>query len=215
MTGPTRRGLMVGALVGIWARPAAAVTILFDTRWREESWLPFGSDAWRRGGDRLSVGTDRAEGPVWRLMPETLWDARRASWRWGVARRGSDAGEAGEGAARTLAVRFVFAPRAVARRLARTSPERMSDHDAARALVYVWGGAGRPGAMSLDSTGRSAVVTRRQGGTGAAEEVVDLAADHARAFGAAPAALVAVAISADAAGAGGPIEAAVADLVLD
>ena len=211
----TRRALLLGALACVAARPAAAVTILFDGRWREASWLPFGSDAWRRGGDRLSVGTEGAEGPVWRLLPETLWDARRASWRWGVARRGSEPGEAGEGAARTLAVRFVFAPREAARRLSRGSPGRASRHDAARALVYVWGGAGRPGAIALDPSGRVAVVTRRQGGTGAAEEAVDLAADHARAFGTAPAALIAVAISADAAGAGGPIEAAVADLVLD
>jgi hypothetical protein len=67
----------------------------------------------------------------------------------------------------------------------------------------------------MDEDGRVATVTRRQGGTGAADEAVDLAADYARAFGGPPPALLALAISADAAGAGGPIEAAVARLRLD
>ena len=209
-----RAGLLAAALVAATAAPAPAVTILFDARWQEAPWLPFGGDPWRRAGDRLSVGTDGAEGPVWRRLPETLWDVRRASWRWGVARR-TPGGEASEGGARTLAIRFVFAPREAARRLEDASPRRVAGHEAARALVYVWGGAGRPGAIALAEDGRSAVVTRRQGGTGAASEAVDLAADYARAFDAAPPALVALAISADAAGAGGPIEAAVADLVLD
>ena len=209
MSGP----LLAAILLAVSVAPAPAVTILFDASWREAAWLPFGSDAWRRGGDRLSVGTEGAEGPVWRLLPETLWDTRRASWRWGVARRGADT--AAEGGARTLALRFVFAPREAARRLADAPPRRVARHEAARALVYVWGGSGRPGAIALAPDGRAAVVTRRQGGTGAADEAVDLAADYEHAFGTPPPALVALAISADAAGAGGPIEAAVADLTLD
>lgn len=195
--------------------PAPAATLLFDGRWREAVWFSIGPDAWRREGDRLSVGTDGAEGPVWRVLPETLWDTRRASWRWGVARRTDDPGPTAEGAARTMAIRFVFAPPEAARRLAGASPRRVAEDEATRSLVYVWGGSGRPGAIALAEGGRVAVVTRRQGGTGAADEAVDLAADHARAFGAPPAALIALAVSADAAGAGGPIEAAVADLTLD
>ena len=207
-------GPLLAALLAAWAAPAPAVTILFDERWSEEGWLSFGPDAWGRHGDRLSVGTDGAEGPVWRMLPETLWDARRAGWRWGVAR--SDAARGGvEGAGRTLSVRFVFAPRAEARRLSEASARRASRAESARSLVYVWGGAGRPGAMVLTADGRTAVVTRRQGGTGAAREAVDLGADYERAFGPSPPALIALGISADAAGAGGPIEAAVADLTLD
>ena len=205
--------LLVSLLAG-WAGPAPAVTILFDGRWSEGGWLSFGSDAWGRHGDRLSVGTEGAEGPVWRLLPETLWDARRASWRWGVV-RSDPTGDGVEGAGRTLAVRFVFAPRAAARRLSDVSARRASRAEAARSLIYVWGGAGRPGAIALSADGRTAVVTRRQGGTGAAHEAVDLAADYERAFGAPPPALIALGISADASGAGGPIEAAVADLTLD
>lgn len=197
------------------AAPAQGATILFDARWREAAWFSFGADAWRRSGDRLSVGTDGAEGPVWRVLPETLWDARRASWRWGVALRSAGEGPLAETPARTMAIRFVFAPREAARRLAGASPRRVAGHEATRSLVYVWGGSGRPGAIAMGEGGRVAVVTRRQGGTGAAEEAVDLAADYARAFGAAPPALLALAISADAAGAGGPIEAAVAELRLD
>ena len=197
------------------ASPAPAATILFDGRWREAAWFSFGDDAWRRAGDRLSVGTDGAEGPVWRVLPETLWDTRRASWRWGVALRSAGEGPTQEGAARTMAIRFVFAAPDAARGLAGASPRRVAGSEATRSLVYVWGGAGRPGAIVMAEEGRVAVVTRRQGGTGAAEEAVDLAADHARAFGTPPGALVALAISADAAGAGGPIEAAVADLALD
>ncbi len=206
--------LSMGVLVAVWAAPAPAVTVLFDGRWREGGWLSFGSDAWGRHGDRLSVGTEGAEGPVWRLLPETLWDARRASWRWGVARR--DSAEGGvEGAGRTLTVRFVFAPRDAARRLSESSARRASRTEVARSLIYVWGGAGRPGAIALSEDGRTAAVTRRQGGTGAAREAVDLAADYERAFGGPAPALVALGVSADASGAGGPIEAAVADLTLD
>ena len=195
--------------------PAPAATILFDGRWREAVWFSLGPDAWRREGDRLSVGTEGAEGPIWRVLPETLWDTRRASWRWGVARRAADAGPTAEGAARTMAIRFVFAAPEAARRLSDASPGQVADDEATRSLVYVWGGSGRPGAISVGEDGRVAVVTRRQGGTGAADEAVDLAADHERAFGDPPPALVALAISADAAGAGGPIEAAVAELTLD
>ena len=205
---------LLAALLALWAAPAPAVTILFDGRWSEGGWFSFGADAWGRHGDRLSVGTEGVEGPVWRLLPETLWDARRASWRWGVARRGGAEGGA-EGAGRTLAMRFVFVPRPAARRLSDASARRLSRHEAARSLIYVWGGAGRPGAIALAEDGRTAVVTRRQGGTGAAQETVDLAADHERAFGARASALVALGVSVDASGAGGPIEAAVADLTLD
>ena len=205
---------LLAALLGLPAAPVHGATILFDGSWSEAAWFSLGRDPWRRSGDRLSVGTAGAEGPLWRLLPETLWDSRRASWRWGVARAGGPEA-AGEGGARTLAIRFVFAPWDAARGLAGGSPRRAARHDAARALVYVWGGSGRPGAITVAPDGRSAVVTRRQGGTGAAEEAVDLAADYERAFGTPPPALVALGVSADAAGAGGPIEAAVADLELD
>ena len=203
------------ALGSGWPGAAPAATILFDGAWREGGWLRLGADPWRRGGDRLSVGTDGAEGPIWRVLPETLWDSRRASWRWGVALTSSGGGAAPGVAGRALAIRFVFAPREAARRLSRGPARRLVRDEAARSLIYVWGGPGRPGAIAPAPDGRTAVVTRRQGGTGAAEEAVDLAADYARAFDAALPSLVAVAISADAAGVGGPIEAAVADLVLD
>ena len=211
----SRRAALLGAVGFAIPVPARAVTILFDARWREAGWLAFGSDAWRREGDRLSVGTDGAEGPVWRLLPETLWDAQHASWRWGVALSREGVGDAVEAAARTLALRFVFSSRDAAGRLSHGSPRRVARDEAVTTLIYVWGGAGRPGAIALDPGRRVAVVTRRQGGIGSAAEVADLAADHSRAFGAPPDALVAIAITADAAGAGGPIEAAVADLVLN
>lgn len=214
--GPWRAaGPALAALLLLAPPPAPAATLLFDANWREAGWGALAGDAWRRGGDRLSVGTEGAEGPVWRRLPETLWDARRAAWRWGVARRDAGEGAVAEGGARTLAIRFVFAPRDLARRLEDASPQRLARRPEARALVYVWGGAGRPGAIARAEDGRSAVVTLRQGGTGAADEAVDLAADHERAFGEPPPALVAIGVSADAAGAGGPIEAAVARLALD
>ena len=214
--GPAARaGALALVLVLASIGPASAATILFDAAWREAGWLRLGADPWRRAGDRLSIGTAGAEGPVWRRLPETLWDSRRASWRWGVARAAAAGGAGASGAGRTLAIRFVFAPGDAARRLSRSSPWRLAGDEAARALIYVWGGSGRPGAIALAADGRAAVVTRRQGGTGAADEAVDLAADYERAFGAPAPRLVALAISADAAGAGGPIEAAVADLVLD
>ena len=217
MTAPrARRAVALALALGLAsAGPAPGATILFDAAWREAGWLRLGADPWRRTGDRLSVGTAGAEGPVWRRLPETLWDSRRASWRWGVARAASAEAQGAGGAGRTLAIRFVFAPGDAARRLARSRPWRIEGDEAARALIYVWGGSGRPGAIALAPDGRAAVVTRRQGGTGAADEAVDLAADYERAFGEAAPLLVALAISADAAGAGGPIEAAVADLVLD
>lgn len=172
----------------------------FDGTWREQRFALFSSNEYRFGGDRLDVRSDGTVSLVWARLPETGWGARGASWRWSVARsvpatdlrlKGSDD--------RNLALYFVFLPEAEARAAGRANIRRLLEADAARVLVYVWGGAaGQPRLQDSPYLGtRGKTVVLRAAGTGAAAETVNLAADHRAAFGSDPGALVGIAVSAD------------------
>ena len=213
-TGGARRFSALLALALLAAAPASAqaATLPFDREWRTQGLFSAWTDDWERGGNRLEINAKGAAPTLWRALPRTMWDARAASWRWGIAGRPGAA--AVEAPGRGLQLRFVFLPPEEAERLQASSPARLAAAPSARTLAYLWGGPGRPGAIAPGEAPGSARVTLRQGGTGAADEVVDLAADYARAFGDAPGALVAVAVFADAGTGGAPIEAAVGSLVL-
>jgi hypothetical protein len=117
---------------------------------------------------------------------------------------------------RNLAVYFVFLPEAEARASGRDGIRRLLEAEAARVLVYVWGGTdGQPRLQDSPYLGaRGKTVALRAAGTGTMRETVDLAADHRAAFGSAPGALVGIAVSADSDDTASAIRAEIGDLVL-
>jgi hypothetical protein len=195
------RNLPPFAALLLLALPAgAAGPIRFDESWNEQRFALFSSNAYSFEGERLGVASDGTVSLVWRPVPETAWQARGASWHWSVSRSvpPTDLRQKG-GDDRNLALYFVFLPEAAAREARGASIRRLLDAEEARVLVYVWGGpGGQPRLQDSPYLGpRGKTVALRPAGDGGGAVVVDLAADHASAFGAPPGALVGVAVSAD------------------
>jgi hypothetical protein len=195
----------------------AAGPVRFDGSWQEQRFSLFASNDYSFDGERLVVGSDGTVSLVWARLPEASWAARGAAWQWSVdssvpatdlRRKGGDD--------RNLALYFVFLPEAEARSSGRDGIRRLLEADAARVLVYVWGGP--DGQARLQDSpylgARGKTVALRPAGTGSAAETVDLAADHRAAFGTDPGALVGIAVSADSDDTSSAIRATVAGLVL-
>lgn len=191
---------MLGAGAALLAGPAAAAGIAFDAAWQAFEFRRIPATRYAHDGARLEVVAERSSSVLWRVLPEALWGAGRARWRWEVAESvpATDIGLRG-GEDRNLSLYFVFMARRDAARAAGDSLTRAMRRRSARAVIYVWGGA-RPRGAAVPSPyfdGRGTSVVLRPAGTGAHSEEVDLRADHALLFGAPPEALVAVAVSAD------------------
>jgi len=182
------------------ATPLAALgPVGFGDAWRTQSFSLFSSNTYGFNGESVSVVSDGTVSLAYRPLPQDFWTAKSASWSWAVAegvpptdlrRKGGDD--------RNLALYFVFLPRDEAQRLQGTNIRRLLNNDAARVLVYVWGGDHARGAV-LDSPylgDRGKTVVLRGSGTGQVQESVDLAGDYARIFGG-EAALVGLALSGD------------------
>lgn len=152
-------------------------------------------------------------------LPPSAFDATRASWRWRIdegvpatdlARRGGDD--------RALALYFAFAPEAdrASAAAGRTSLRSLLLTGRGRLLVYVFGGEGAPGTILENpyARGRSVYVIQRPADAPRGRfltESVDLAADHARAFGEPPGILVGVAVASDSDDTGGRNRGVLAD----
>ncbi len=209
--------LAAAFLTALAASPAGAAPLSFDEGWKEQGFLRLWTNDYAPDGTRLRITSDGTVSLFYRAMPRTLWQAKKARWQWMVeqsviatdlARKGGDD--------RNLAVYFVFADEAVARRLSRASAARLMRHKGTRALIYVWGGSEPPGTIlpSPYGKGRLKTVVQRPAGTGSFRESVDLIADYRRAFGQEPGVLVGVAISADSDDTAGRIRAEIRDLEL-
>lgn len=134
-------------------------------------------------------------------MPDAARAARTAGWYWAVTesvsptdlnRRGGDD--------RNISVYFVFMDHAAAARLSpQASPQRLLSSRSARTLIYVWGGNHPQGAVLASPylRGRGFTIALRPAGTGEGRSEVDLARNHARAFGTPAEVLVGLAVSAD------------------
>lgn len=195
-----RRGVLLGGIAAGLVRPGAALALSFDGGWTHQTFPRRTANTWRQVGGAVDVASDSAVSLLIRQVPQAQWAARKASWQWQVTegvpatdltRKGGDD--------RNLAVYFVFLPQADAERLQGASPRRVLTARTARTLVYIWGGDAPRGRMlaSPYSGDRGRNVILRPAGTGAHAESVDLAADHARAFGSAPQALFGIGLSAD------------------
>jgi hypothetical protein len=196
---------------------SAAGPVRFDGSWQEQRFALFSSNQYGFGSDSLSVRSDGTVSLVWARLPEASWGVRGADWRWSVDRSvpPTDLRRKG-GDDRNLALYFVFLPEAEARTSGNAGIRRLLEAEAARVLVYVWGGPdGQPRLQDSPYLGaRGKTVALRPAGTGAAAEAVDLAADHRAAFGTAPGALVGIAVSADSDDTSSAIRARLSNLIL-
>lgn len=207
--------LAAACLLSLMGATASAAPVLFDGSWKTQRFSLFSANAYGFRGDTLTVRSTGSVSLAYHALPMQRWPATRASWTWQVdegvpatdlRRKGGDD--------RNLAMYFVFLPQAEAERLKGKNVKRLLRNDAARVLVYVWGGRHARGSV-LDSPylgKRGKTLVLRPSGTGAAREQVDLARDYARAFGGAPGALVGLAVSGDSDDTASMIKAAVSGL---
>jgi hypothetical protein len=201
---------------------AGGVAFPFGPDLSASGWRPV-SSPWRRGArfsahgkDTLVVETTGGFGLLWHAVPRQVAKAEKARWRWrmeegvgptDLTRRGGDD--------RVLALYFAFAD----------PSEMKSGRDLSellrrgrgKVLVYVWGGAAKPGTVLplpyFDGRGRTIVKRAANAEAGIwFDQEAAVRADFTRAFGQAPGHLVAVAVSSDADDTGGRNVVALADL---
>ncbi|MFZ5965048.1 DUF3047 domain-containing protein [Thalassococcus sp. BH17M4-6] len=208
------------ALLGALAlgTPAIGAQIAFDDSWKEQRFSLFSSNDYSFDGATLMMESDGTVSLAYSPLPESLWSATSASWSWQVDQSvpATDLRKKG-GDDRNLAMYFVFLPAEQARELKDESVRKLLTNDAARVLVYVWGGDHQRGDV-LDSPylgDRGKTIVLRPSGTGSESEEVDLGTDFAKAFGGTPGALVGVAVSGDSDDTETAIRASVSDLMVN
>ena len=213
-----RRTLSLALAATLCATIAAAEPVRFDKSWKVQRFSLFNGNDYGFGGDTLRVTSDGAVSLAYAPLPEAQWSATQAAWSWRVddgvpatdlRRKGGDD--------RNLALYFVFLPNDVAAQSKGKSVRNLLGENAARVLVYVWGGSHKRGAF-LDSPylgARGKTVVLRGAGTGAHRESVDLASDYRRAFGGAPGSVVGIAVSGDSDDTSSRIDAAISGLTLN
>ena len=167
------------------------------------------------GEDTVIVRTNAGVGVLWHPVPRKVSRASKARWRWQVTEGvgPTDLTKKG-GDDRVLAVYFAFADKKDA--VGDVDLMDMLQRGRGDLLMYVWGGAAKPGTvLPLPYFGgRGRTVVKRAANTQSGvwfNESADVRGDFRRAFGRAPGRLVAVAVSSDADDTGGPNLAAVAD----
>lgn len=179
---------------------ASGQQILFGDGWKEQRFSMFSSNEFALNGDSLVVQSDGTVSLLWASLPETMWKKRQAKWEWAVERSvpATDLTQKG-GDDRNLSLYFLFLPQEAAQEARNKGVRALLDNPDVRVLMYVWGGEHTRGQVLpspyLGSRGRSVIL--RDAGTGSAQESVDLAQDHRRAFGEAPENLVGIAVSSD------------------
>ncbi len=205
-------------VLSMLALPASANTAVSLDDWRSQRFQLFKQVQFAGARDRMSIAADDAASIAYRVLPQSLHGARTARWSWSVSqsvpatrldRRGGDD--------RNIALYFAFLPASEAASVGpNASVGRLMRNPQGRVLVYVYGGAHSRGDFlpSPYLDGRGVTIIRRPAGTGSHAEEVDLARDYARAFGGAPGALVAMAISSDSDDTGSMVRAQVSGLTL-
>lgn len=213
------RFVAMALVASVLAAPAAqAGQIAFNSSWKEQKFSLFSKNRYSFGGSALGVQSDGAVSMAYTPVPDNLWNSTKASWRWSVEQSvpPTDLRKKG-GDDRNLAMYVVFLPDAEARRLKGKGIRQLLSADAARVLVYVWGGNhGRGNVLASPYLGdRGKTVVLRDAGTGSFSENVDLAGDYRRSFGGVPGAVVGLAVSADSDDTGTAVKGAIASLNLN
>lgn len=190
-------------LLALAAALLAAQTATADVsfgNWSEQRFSMFGGNDWSQSRSGVTVASDGAVSMLWTALPDTLAEARSASWSWQVDssvprtaldRKGGDD--------RNLSLYFIFMPPDIAAENRGRPLRRLMNIEEARVLMYVWGGE-HPRDSILPSPylgDRGRTVALRPAGTGSNSEQIDLDRDYRRAFGGEATALVGLALSAD------------------
>ncbi|MEP5153290.1 DUF3047 domain-containing protein [Planktotalea sp.] len=195
------RIITLALIASLFAAPAVhAGQISFSKSWKEQKFSLFSKNKYSFKGSTLGVASNGSVSMAYRAVPEDLWSSSKATWRWAVDQSvpATDLRKKG-GDDRNLAMYAVFLPEAEAQSLKGANIRKLLSSDAARVLVYVWGGNNGRGKV-LDSPylgSRGKTIVLRDAGTGSHSETVDFAADYKRAFGGAKGAFVGIAVSAD------------------
>ncbi|MEM9580739.1 MAG: DUF3047 domain-containing protein [Pseudomonadota bacterium] len=199
------------------ASAATAMQIPFNSGWKEQKFSLFSKNRYSFGGSTLGVTSDGAVSMAYTAVPEKLWGANSASWKWSVDQSvpATDLRKKG-GDDRNLAMYVVFLPQADAQASKGAGIRSLLSNQNARVLVYVWGGDhGRGKLLSSPYLGnRGKTVVLRDAGTGSHAENVNLAADYKRAFGGSKGAVVGIAVSADSDDTDSKIKGAIGNLSL-
>lgn len=214
MTRVTVLALLASAAL---SAPALANSIPFDGNWKEQRFSLFSKNTYGFAGNQLNVSSNGSVSMAYLPLSEELWSAKSASWSWAVAKGvpATDLRQKG-GDDRNLAVYAVFLPETEAQSLKGAGIRKLLNSDAARVLVYVWGGNhARGDLLSSPYLGaRGKTIVLRGAGEGQHAEQVDLARDFKRAFGGQAGALVGLAVSADSDDTDGSIQAAISNFSL-
>ncbi|UZD90859.1 DUF3047 domain-containing protein [Cognatishimia activa] len=192
----------------------ASETITFDGSWKEQGFLRLFSNDYLQRGRKLDVISDDTVSVLWKPLNSSLHSVETASWLWRVTEGvvPTDLTVKG-GDDRNLAIYFVFVDVDRVNRLTNRNARRILREDSARAVVYVWGGEHREGAILPSPYSpqlRSKVL--RVAKVGEYSESVDLLSDFRQAFSAEPGALIGLAVSADSDDTNGSIFASIEDL---
>jgi hypothetical protein len=188
------------ALLVMMAAEVSAGPISFETGWKEQRLSLFRSNDYRFGSS-LGMVSDDAVSIAWTRVTRADWASAGASWAWTVEQSvpPTDLGRKG-GDDRNISLYFVFVPERMAPALEGASIRSLLGNKDVRIIQYAWGGNHRRGQVipsPYGPPGQGVTIALRQAGTGSHRETVDLAADHARAFGTPKGALVGLAVSGD------------------
>jgi hypothetical protein len=211
--------LSLALAASLIAAPAVmAEQISFNKSWKEQKFSLFSKNRYSFQGATLGVQSDGAVSMAYRAVPENLWGSSKASWKWSVNQSvpATDLRKKG-GDDRNLAMYVVFLPETDAQKLKGAGIRKLLGSDAARVLVYVWGGNhGRGKVLGSPYLGnRGKTVVLRNAGTGNHAENVDLASDYKWAFGGTKGAVVGIAISADSDDTNSKVKGAISSLALN
>lgn len=221
-----RPGLRFVAALAALAGSASAAEIPFgddlhEAGWRDLTFRKYAATQYRAQGGDLAVVAERSSSMLYRLLASARLSPATARWTWRVDEGvgATDLTKKG-GDDSALALFFVFADEKSANRLAGKKPSmlRMLGARNTTTLIYVFGGKAAGPFTSPYVSGKSWSTVLRPATSAHEtwfEESADLAADHARAFGAPPQRLIAIAVSSDSDDTGGRNVAFVRDLSLE
>ena len=218
----TRRQALVSGLglaaSGVLLAPgrAAANSVAFDAAWDHLTFRRLTPNRFTLHGTAVDVVADSSSSILYRVLPEALRGATRATWVWEVENSvpPSDLSQIGNDD-RNLGMFFVSMPAQAAARVGpNTSIRRMMLNSAAQVLMYTWGGGQPAGAVvpSPHAPDRLRNLITRPAHAGRFSETVDLTRDFPRVFGQDLQQLVAVAISSNSENSGTRVVARVSDL---
>lgn len=195
-----------------------AAQIAFDGAWQVQNLPLKKSVQYAPGGATLGITADSAVSVLFRPLPESLGDARRARWSWrfdqsvpatDLTRKGGDD--------RNASLYFIFAPRAEAAKLRGLSARKVLGNPSIRAVLYVHGGAQSNGTrfQSPYLQGRGLSIISQSAGTGASSVDAPIRDDFNRAYGAADDILIGVAITSDSDDTKSVIKGAISNLIIE